>query len=29
VVNAQGWYRDPPAVKTTSLTNGLEFALVP
>jgi hypothetical protein len=29
VVNAQGWYRDPPALKTTNLSNGLEFTLVP
>jgi hypothetical protein len=29
VVQAQGWYRDPPAVKTTNLSNGLEFTLVP
>ena len=29
VVNAQGWYRDPPAVKTTNLSDGLEFTLVP
>jgi hypothetical protein len=28
-VNAQGWYRDPPAVKTTNLSDGLEFVLVP
>lgn len=26
---AQGWYRDPPAPKTTSLTGGLEFTLCP
>lgn len=24
-VNVQGWYRDPPAPKTTNLTNALEF----
>jgi hypothetical protein len=29
VVQAQAWYRDPPAVKTTNLTDGIEFALVP
>lgn len=29
VVQAQGWYRDPPAVKTTNLSGGLEFTLVP
>ncbi len=29
VVNAQAWYRDPPAVKTTNLSNGLEFTLTP
>jgi hypothetical protein len=29
VVDAQAWYRDPPAVKTTNLSNGLEFTLVP
>jgi hypothetical protein len=28
-VNAQGWYRDPPAVKTTNLSDGLEFTTVP
>ena len=28
-VNAQGWFRDPPAVKTTNLSNGLEFVLQP
>lgn len=27
VVQAQGWYRDPPAVKSTSLSNALEFTL--
>jgi hypothetical protein len=27
--NAQGWYRDPPAVKATNLTDGLEFVLAP
>ncbi|MCY3003401.1 MAG: hypothetical protein NTV21_16525 [Planctomycetota bacterium] len=29
VVQAQGWYRDPPAVKTTNLSDALEFTLVP
>lgn len=29
VVNAQGWRRDPPAVKTTNLSDGLEFTLTP
>ncbi len=29
VVNAQAWYRDPPAVKTTNLSDGLEFTLAP
>ena len=28
-VNAQGWYRDPPTPKTTGLSDGLEFTLVP
>jgi hypothetical protein len=28
-VFAQGWFRDPPAVKTTSLSNGLSFVLCP
>ncbi len=28
-VNAQAWYRDPPAVKTTNLSGGLEFVTVP
>jgi hypothetical protein len=28
-VDAQAWYRDPAAVKTTSLSNGLEFTTVP
>lgn len=28
-INAQGWYRDPSAVKTTNLSNALEFVLVP
>lgn len=29
VVNAQAWYRDPPAVKTTNLSNALQFVTVP
>lgn len=29
VFNAQAWYRDPPAPKSTSLSDGLEFTLVP
>jgi hypothetical protein len=29
VVDAQGWYRDPPSAKTTNLTNGVEFTVVP
>jgi DNA-binding beta-propeller fold protein YncE len=29
VVQVQGWYRDPPAVKTTNLSDGLEFTLEP
>jgi hypothetical protein len=29
VIDAQGWYRDPASAKTTSLSNGLEFALQP
>lgn len=28
-VGAQAWYRDPPAVKTTNLSNALEFVTVP
>jgi hypothetical protein len=28
-IRAQAWYRDPPAVKTTNLSDGLEFTLVP
>jgi hypothetical protein len=28
-VNAQGWYRDPPAVKSTNLSNALEFVTLP
>jgi hypothetical protein len=29
VINAQAWYRDPPAAKTTNLSNGLQFILQP
>jgi hypothetical protein len=29
VVQAQGWFRDPPASKTTSLSNGFEFTVQP
>jgi len=29
IVQAQGWFRDPPAPKTTNLSNALEFTLVP
>jgi hypothetical protein len=29
VVYAQGWFRDPPSPKTTSLSNGLIFMLCP
>jgi uncharacterized delta-60 repeat protein len=29
VFNAQAWYRDPPAPRGTSLTNGVEFLLRP
>jgi hypothetical protein len=25
VVDAQAWYRDPPAPKSTNLSGGLEF----
>ena len=28
-INVQGWYRDPPAPKTTNLTGALEFFVVP
>jgi len=28
-VYAQGWFRDPPAPKTTNLSNGLEFLVQP
>jgi hypothetical protein len=29
VVDAQAWYRDPPSAKTTNLSDGIEFTLVP
>ncbi len=29
VVDAQGWFRDPPAPGTTNLTDGLEFTVIP
>ena len=29
VYQAQGWFRDPPAPKTTHLSNALEFTLLP
>jgi hypothetical protein len=29
VFNAQAWYRDPPAPKSTNLSNALEFTIVP
>ena len=29
VVWTQAWYRDPPAPKTTNLSNGLQFTLAP
>ncbi len=29
VIQAQGWYRDPPSAKTTNLTDALEFTLAP
>ncbi|MBL8801119.1 MAG: hypothetical protein JNN27_03930 [Planctomycetes bacterium] len=29
VVYAQGWYRDPPAWKSTSLSNALQFFVAP
>lgn len=29
VVHAQAWYRDPSAVKTTNLSNGLKFTVAP
>jgi hypothetical protein len=28
-VYAQAWYRDPPAPKTTNLSNGVELTFVP
>jgi hypothetical protein len=28
-VYAQGWFRDPPAPKTTSLSNALKFTVCP
>jgi hypothetical protein len=29
VVDVQAWYRDPAAVKTTNLSDALEFTLLP
>jgi hypothetical protein len=29
IVTAQGWYRDPPSPKSTSLSDALEFAVAP
>ncbi|MFM7297259.1 MAG: integrin alpha [Planctomycetota bacterium] len=29
LVQAQGWYRDPPSAKTTQLTNAIEFLVAP
>ncbi|MCC7012785.1 MAG: proprotein convertase P-domain-containing protein [Planctomycetes bacterium] len=29
VFNAQAWYRDPPAPKTTNMSDGIEFTLAP
>lgn len=29
LVNVQAWYRDPPAPKTTNLSDALEFTLIP
>jgi endonuclease I len=29
IIDAQAWFRDPPAPNTTNLSNGLEFALTP
>lgn len=26
---AQGWFRDPPVPKSTSLSNGLELTVIP
>jgi hypothetical protein len=28
-VNAQAWFRDPPAPGTTNLSNGLQFTMCP
>jgi hypothetical protein len=28
-VNAQGWFRDPPSPKHTSLSDGLDFVVCP
>jgi hypothetical protein len=28
-VCAQGWFRDPPAPKTTNFSNGLQFSVLP
>jgi len=29
VINVQAWYRDPPATKTTNLTDAVEFVVLP
>ena len=29
VIDVQTWYRDPPASKTTNLSNGLQFTVAP
>jgi hypothetical protein len=29
IVNAQCWYRDPPSCKSTNLSNGLEWVVLP
>jgi hypothetical protein len=29
IVDAQGWFRDPPAAKTTNLSGGLEWVVCP
>jgi len=29
IVDAQGWFRDPPSPKTTHLSNAIEFAVQP
>jgi hypothetical protein len=29
VIDAQAWFRDPPAPKTTNLSDGREFTVVP